>query len=679
MFLRYCFLQLAVIAFCVSTIPVSAKSLPHTFPRTANYFLNWDITQQDADRLAKWDVVILDMEIQQKRPELLTRIREMNPNIVLLVYLTPQEIIRGYSTTVSTMRRALGNSISDSWYLKNSQGKKLTWWPGTYLLNVTNSAPTVNGKRFNEHLVDFVVHTLLGSGYWDGVFYDNTWDGITYFAGNDIDLNGDGRIDTKLNEQWQEGMRFIYEQTRQKAPAGTIIIGNGTTKAYTDVLNGKLLENTTPEKWQEALDVYKHNDSAVMDPKINILNVNTGNTGNISYKDVRFGLTSSLLQDGYYSYDFGDKDHGQLWWYDEYDVDLGNPTGDAIKVSADTNIYSSSVSNNTSYEPDVWRRDFENGLALVNSTNEQQRIDLGGEYEKISGTQDTTVNDGSIVTETTVDGHDGVVLLKTFSTLHDVAFQNGAFARFFRPDGTRVRNGFFVFEESQKAGDTIVHIDVNGNGMRDLLVVSQNKITVWRDDGQVYMRLFPYTARYQGNLQIALGDITGDGEVEIIVAPTDGYPAPIKIYSRHGVKIRNEFYPFGPAYTGGYTLAVGDVLGMSPQEIIVGTGKGVQSTVSIFGDGFELKQEWHVYDAAFTGGISVAAGDVDGEGYDEIVVGAGKGKKPEIRVYDSVGKQLYDQFLAYTAVNEPGIGVQVVDVDFDGKEDIVGLSTGVGF
>ncbi len=61
---------------------------------------------------------------------------------------------------------------------------------------------------------------------------------------------------------------------------------------------------------------------------------------------------------------------------------------------------------------DVWRRDFEGGVALINATHSAQTIDLGGEYRKISGQQVPSINDGSVVTQVTLPAHDGIILLR---------------------------------------------------------------------------------------------------------------------------------------------------------------------------------------------------------------------------------------------------------------------------
>ena len=201
---------------------------------------------------------------------------------------------------------------------------------------------------------------------------------------------------------------------------------------------------------------------------------------------MRFGLASALMEDGYYSFDYGDKDHSQTWWYDEYNVNLG----DSLSPARSKNNYST-------YEADIWQRDFTNGIVLVNSTPQKQLVSLGGEYEKIHGIQDTKVNNGLIVTETMIDGYDGLLLLKVVSSLKDVLFRNGDFVRFVRPDGTSVRNGFFIFEDNYRGGDKIAHMILMVMAKR-FVGSNKNKLLAWRDDGQPFMKVY-HTASYREN------------------------------------------------------------------------------------------------------------------------------------------------------------------------------------
>jgi hypothetical protein len=530
------------------------------------------------------------------------------------------------------------------------------------MLNVSNYSPVVDGKRFNRFLVNFVVNNILSTGYWDGIFYDNAWVDIKWLS-TDIDYNLDGVADSDIDAKWREGMKFIYNETRRLAGNNYIIVGNGNTPEYKNELNGKMMENFGSLFWASTMTTYANNFSTPFSPAVNIINGNTANSGQVKYRDMRYGLASTLMQNGYFSYDYGDKDHGQTWWYDEYDVNLGEPMGKAV-----------SASKYSEYKPDVWQRDFANGLVIVNSTGDKKTVSLGGEYEKIHGVQDKTVNTGAIVTETAIDGYDGQLLLKTFSTLQDVLFRNGDFLRFFDGKGNRIRNGFFVFESKYKGGDKIAHIDLDGNGQRDLLVVSRNKLMAWRDDGQIYMNIYPYTVNYQGELKVALGDLNQDGFLEVYVAPSAGYPLPVKIYTRHGRQMKNDWFPFGEKYFGGYSIAVGSFTPGEKNDLVIGKA-GQEPLVSIFDYNYNLAYQWLAF-SKVNYGVNVATGNVDGLPGDEIVIGAGVGASPVIKVMDKEGKQKGSEFTAYSTLGKPGIEVLTTDVDYDGKDDIIGMSGG---
>lgn len=667
------FIGILWITFFSSVIPIySATAAPdHPFPRKANIFLGWKLTETEARELARWDVVVLDMELQATAPHLLKKIREWNPNIIMLVYITPQEIRQDAPASGSEMRRRLAQGIPEAWYLHDSAGKRLSWWPGTYLLNASSRSPMRNGENLGGYISRFVSNELLSTGLWDGVFYDNAWDNITYFAGSNVDADGDGVPDANANESWRAGMRAMYNDTRVRTESRYLLVGNNANSAYTNELNGMLIEhfgNNTAE-WRTHMNIYKTVSRSSQAPVLAMINTNTGNRdGREEYRRMRFGLTSTLLEDGYYSFDYGSENHGQLWRYDEYDVNLGRPVG----AAASQNGYAS-------YAPDAWQRRFENGVALVNSAGEEKTVELGADYEKIHGTQDRSVNDGSIVSDVVLPPQDGLVLLRTFERLDDVLIPNGSFVRFLHPDGSRARNGLFVFEEVYQPGEGIAHVDLDGNGVRDTLIVSRDHISAWRDDGLPLLRVFPYTANYTGEFRVAVGDVAGDARKEILVAPSAGYAGPIKIYGWDGALVQESWFPFGKAYKSGYSLAIGRITDPSKRQIIIGRGKGVSPLVSVFSTAFARLGQWFAFEQSFRGGVSVAAGDVNGDGKDEIVVGAGPGKKPIIRLFiGTAGERFGKDFTAYKATDLPGVGVQTLDADFDGKAEIVAISSGAG-
>lgn len=67
--------------------------------------------------------------------------------------------------------------------------------------------------------------------------------------------------------------------------------------------------------------------------------------------------------------------------------------------------------NDTDVQPSVFERDFDGGTALVNGTSSAVTVQLSKPYKHINGTQDRTVNDGSVTSSVTIQPFDGVVLV----------------------------------------------------------------------------------------------------------------------------------------------------------------------------------------------------------------------------------------------------------------------------
>ncbi len=643
------FIGLFVSVFCYFSY--FAKSAPIL----ANYYLRWDLPSSEIENLAKWDLLILDMENQVTNPEKIKKIRQLHPGIKILAYVTSQEIKNGQ---LGTMRAKLKSGISDSWYLRRSNGEKISFWPGTTMLNPTDVCPISNGQRWNDYLASFMNNEVLSTGLWDGIFYDNAWGDLTWFSGNNVDLNLDGQPDSDINKHWNAGMTNLFNMTRDLSGANYVIVGNAMTREYANNLNGMMYENFQNHVWRDVMYAIKTEMNGNLRPRIIIINGNTNNTGNKqSYQNMRYGLGSALVGGAYFSYDDGDQSHSQTWWYDEYNVKLGNPVGEA-----------STMDGNTLITEDVWRRDYENGLALVNSTGNEQTVNLGNDYEKIIGKQDPAINDGSIVDRVKINSRDGLVLRKVVQNLFGASFKNGSLVRFYDVRGQRVRNGFFAFVPDVAGGARVFVGDLNGDGSNERVVGGAGRFEIFNSANLHWFDSYPFGGNNSKELRFSVGKSLA-GEVKILLTPTVGNRA--VLYDYHGEVIKEDFLPFGSKYNAGFYGALGNFSGGSNLEVAIGSGGVRVGEVLVFdADLQKIKYRFFPFDKKYFGRIKVAAGDVDGDGKAEIITMGKFGAKNVVRIFDNKGKKL-SEFLVNSQFGGADLGIGATDVNFDGKDEIV--------
>src|SRR5439155_25556678 len=97
------------------------------------------------------------------------------------------------------------------------------------------------------------------------------------------------------------------------------------------------------------------------------------------------------------------------------------------------------------------------------------------------------------------------------------------------------------------------------------------------------------------------------------------------------------FFAYSPAFGGGVKVSGGDINGDGVDEIITGAGPGGGPNVEVFGSDGSLKASFFAYDPNFRGGVNVAGADVEGDGFSEIVTGAGPGGGPHVRLFSGGG------------------------------------------
>jgi hypothetical protein len=191
-------------------------------------------------------------------------------------------------------------------------------------------------------------------------------------------------------------------------------------------------------------------------------------------------------------------------------------------------------------------------------------------------------------------------------------------------------------------------------------------------NGKVVFDFFAYDPNFRGGVRVAIGDINGDGVPDIITAPGPSGGPDIRVFDgRTGVLIR-EFMAYTPTFLGGVFVAAGDINGDGFSDIITGADAGGGPHVQVFsGKDGSLLMSFFAYNPGFTGGVRVAAGDVNGDGKADIITAAGAGGGPHVEVFSGADGSILRSFFAYDPGFTAGLYVAAGDANGDGKADIL--------
>ncbi len=196
--------------------------------------------------------------------------------------------------------------------------------------------------------------------------------------------------------------------------------------------------------------------------------------------------------------------------------------------------------------------------------------------------------------------------------------------------------------------------------------VSGSEIKLFNSSGKEELK-FSLKGRFALAANIALGDVNGDGEDEIIAAPAVSAPPEVKVLNQKGELI-NSFFAYGAKFRGTVNLAAADLDNDGRAEIITAVGSGGGPQIRIFNaDGQLLNPGFFAEASNYRNGINIAAADVDSDGEVEILVAVqGKGVL-KIFTPDGLLKQSYLVYNKYKGKWSIG----AADIDGDGQIELV--------
>jgi hypothetical protein len=361
------------------------------FPRIANIYgaqLKPTSTDVELRLLARYGLLIggvstpSDREGREQLNARIVRLRELNPEIIITVF-SGSSPYWGEGATFSPPEEA---------FLHDVHGQRINGWPGTQMLNLSRPESIAA-------LVRQITDRIAGIAV-DGIFVDcmdgwfDRW-AVEIESGKavQVDADGDGVEDSPaaLDAAWIAGKTALLATLRAALGSQRVIMVNGQGDATyaRGLINGNYLEDNVDfalvRNWEieRVLAKYLAWTQLPYQPNCTTINATPNywppylawerlsaaensellTKGYGQLQPMRFGLALALMGDGYYSYDLNTRWRGQHWWYAEYDAPLGRAQGPAA-----------------AYGDGTWRREFENGLVVLNARPQQAHVRFNRAY-----------------------------------------------------------------------------------------------------------------------------------------------------------------------------------------------------------------------------------------------------------------------------------------------------------
>ncbi len=243
---------------------------------------------------------------------------------------------------------------------------------------------------------------------------------------------------------------------------------------------------------------------------------------------------------------------------------------------------------------------------------------------------------------------------------------------------------FAAYAESFTGGVHVAVADMGSDGTPEIITAAgpggAPHVRVLRQDGSEISHFFAYDTGMHSGITVTVGDLDNDGTAEIVTAPQLGGAPHVRVFDMNGnPKFTPGFFAYDENFRGGVSLAIGDPDGDGYNEIITGAGPGGGPHVRVFDRFGQVEDNIFPFHYAFRGGVNVGVANVDGGQEDELLVGVASGDVSWVKVLKRAGQNIeLKSFTAFGDTFKGGVRVTGGDVDGDGMDEVITAAGATG-
>lgn len=199
-------------------------------------------------------------------------------------------------------------------------------------------------------------------------------------------------------------------------------------------------------------------------------------------------------------------------------------------------------------------------------------------------------------------------------------------------------------------------------------------VDVRRANGSSYAQFAAYGENFRGGVRVATINTDHDGTPEIVTGAGESGGPHVRVFKAFG-SVLHEFFAYDRSSSHGVSVATGDVNGDGEDDIVTAVGSDVSRDVIVWSESGEEIFRFTASAFPASSALSVSTADIDSDVAQEVIVTGVIDGEVHVAVYDNDGKYLVD-FIPFAGASS--VSVSAGDRDGDLVDDLLVSSRTVG-